>query len=348
LSRLRVVLGLPDMSVRVWEYIPSASVMVSAALWRWGRPPVSCLWMDSGGYQALVRGLSIDVEYVAKRYRELEPEVCMALDEPPTVPFTGDRGVVEKNLRLFEELWSRAECCKLVPVIHPYAPNLVEEAVELYRGYGVDTIAIGGLVPLIMGRRGRLCRVMALVFLVWLRRLLRERIHILGMGGACTTMGIMAMIGVDSLDSSSWRVKAAYGKILVPGRGERYVGDGRARFGRKDLSPEEFEELRRFLEATGFPLTSSLESLLKTFQGRAIVNAWVVTHYVPRPTSRTRLWWMARLVELLEPLGVDELRYVLDELMEERLNSEAPTKLLHRIIKSVSAELSGAPSISID
>lgn len=46
-------------------------------------------------------------------------------------------------------------------------------------------------------------------------------------------------MGVDSTDSAGYRRKAAYGKILLPGTGERYVGRGDAKFGISKLSQNE-------------------------------------------------------------------------------------------------------------
>ena len=48
------------------------------------------------------------------------------------------------------------------------------------------------------------------------------RLHIFGTGGTLT-MHLMFYAGADSLDSSAWRTKAAFGAIQMPGMGDRWV-----------------------------------------------------------------------------------------------------------------------------
>ena len=38
-------------------------------------------------------------------------------------------------------------------------------------------------------------------------------------------MHLMFALGVDSLDSIGWRLKAGYGAVQLPGFGDRFTGD---------------------------------------------------------------------------------------------------------------------------
>ncbi|MEM1804186.1 MAG: hypothetical protein QXR80_06790, partial [Desulfurococcaceae archaeon] len=80
-----------------------------------------------------------------------------------------------------------------------------------------------------------------------------------------------------STDSATWRLKAAYGKVILPGGGERHVTSRAVSFGKAKPKDGELEELYRFLKETGFPaLDGFYEKIRTSFEYRALVNAWVV------------------------------------------------------------------------
>jgi 7-cyano-7-deazaguanine tRNA-ribosyltransferase len=49
-----------------------------------------------------------------------------------------------------------------------------------------------------------------------------QRLHVFGIGGTAT-LHLAALLGVDSVDSSGWRNRAARGIVQLPGRGDRMV-----------------------------------------------------------------------------------------------------------------------------
>ncbi|MCI4435183.1 MAG: hypothetical protein JHC33_00005 [Ignisphaera sp.] len=114
-------------------------------------------------------------------------------------------------------------------------------------------------------------------------------------------------LNVTSMDSSSWRTKAAYGKVIIPGRGERYVGGREAKFGRKDLSPEDLKLLIDALEQTRFPFIDRLDDMLKSFKGRALINAWITKHFPDVLEERNGYRWLVDLAKELSLLSLDEL-----------------------------------------
>ena len=85
------------------------------------------------------------------------------------------------------------------------------------------------------------------------------------------------MLNVNSIDTTTWRVKAAYGHVIVPGLGERYVGNRNIRFCTPKLREHEYEILITELKRTNFPHVDKVDELLKTFKGRALINAWIIT-----------------------------------------------------------------------
>lgn len=315
---MKLIFGVPDKSVPIWDFLPSIEVMINNLGWRWGRPPARVVWVDSGGYQAMVRGAKLRLEDVVARFRSLDGDIYISLDTPPTSLCPDDRGLVLRNIEVFDVLRSRLDDRVVVPVVHCYAPHLMLEAIDIYRSLGAKIIAFGGAVPPSMARMGRGSRVAPLIALAIAVKASRVPIHALGIGGSITMYSVVKVLGASSVDSSSWRVKAAYGKILVPGLGERYVGNGRARFGRVDLKPHELEMLKQYLEKTGFPYIDKVEEMLRTFRGRAIINAWVIYHYRDSLSPNNGFQWMLRLAERYRNASLE----VLVEELETVISSQ--------------------------
>jgi tRNA-guanine family transglycosylase len=80
--------------------------------------------------------------------------------------------------------------------------------------------------------------------MIWrIRREFPGRIHAFGIGGI-VTLHLAAALGIDSLDSSGWRQRAARGLINLRGRGDRQavkLGSWKGR----ELSRAEWAELAR-------------------------------------------------------------------------------------------------------
>ncbi len=51
-----------------------------------------------------------------------------------------------------------------------------------------------------------------------------KQVHVFGIGGTAT-LHLAALLGIDSVDSSGWRNRAARGLIQLPGAGDRMVAD---------------------------------------------------------------------------------------------------------------------------
>lgn len=104
-------------------------------------------------------------------------------------------------------------------------------------------------------------------------------LHVFG-AGSVSTMHFLFSLGVDSVDTVGWRLKAAHGAIQLPGVGDRFVTPNNKK--RKKLSDSD----KRLLEKCKCPVCKglSLEERLQnldnaikngTFKRRAIHNAWV-------------------------------------------------------------------------
>ncbi|MEM4652313.1 MAG: tRNA-ribosyltransferase [Pyrobaculum sp.] len=296
---MRVVLGSPVNAVpKPWLYFDVPAVMINALDVK--KDPRAALgyegelWVDSGGYQILKRGLSVDVDKIAEVFKRVDAQLYFSLDVPPSPGDPPEEA--EKKFRKSYQNWlrlRRAVGDAVMPVLHVYRdPALFERYLALYRD--APALAIGAAVPYVLITRGvpRGSRELALRLIQRAREEFRGPIHVMGMGSPAVTP-ILAAVGVDSTDSATWRLKAAYGKVLLPGGGERHVTDRRVNFGKAKPKDGELEELYNFLNARGFPhLEDFFERIRTSFEYRALVNAFVVIHsaqHAPRPPTFRKL-----------------------------------------------------------
>ena len=106
--------------------------------------------------------------------------------------------------------------------------------------------AIGGIVPNLL----RAPKAMGYQEVLDKVRQVREtfadqELHLFGVGGTAT-LHVAALLGVDSVDSSGWRVRAARGLVQLPGIGDRTVADlGNWRV--RQPSQQEWDKLEKCL-----------------------------------------------------------------------------------------------------
>jgi tRNA-guanine family transglycosylase len=132
---------------------------------------------------------------------------------------------------------------------------------------------IGSLVPSVFTSKGAggIYNVVKVVSAV--RKALPEKtIHVFGVGSTLT-MHLMFYVGADSVDSSAWRTKAAFGAIQLPETGDRYISLRKKHKHYPQLRQEEL----RILDECKCPACKGegLEGLRKSFTMRALHNAWV-------------------------------------------------------------------------
>jgi len=245
--------------------------------------------MDSGGFLFMKKkSLTVRPDTISELYKESKPNFGVVLDHPLTLGLTA-REVRRRQLVTLRNtrrmtFSQRSSNPELIPVIHGHTMHSIEwfvqqlEKIREFKVYG-----IGSLVPSVFNARGigGIHNVIRIVSYV--RKLLPKKIiHVFGVGST-VTMHLMFAAGADSLDSSAWRVKAAFGAIQLPGIGDRFI-TGRAgkATGKKylDLSKPE----RRILEECGCPACkqNGLSNLKQSFSMRALHNCWVFQREVEK------------------------------------------------------------------
>ena len=263
-----LALGTPlPATVKPWKYFKVDAVMVSAhyvrakesvrkRVYEKGIKEVldfdGTVILDSGAFQALRLGKSILVDELMSIYKHVEDaDIKLSLDWP-------DDRIVENYERM-----SGLEVFPVVPV-----ENL--KCLEYFEKVESDWIFIGRLAKMLMhyGRNGfesldmELARISSTT---------RKNVWALGVGN-WKTIQILAQNHIDGTDTSSYRVAAAFGDIIVPGVGTCHVSGrkiGKKNWGMR-LAKE--EDVQGCLDLLGF----SFDDLKKSFKARVLFNAFAL------------------------------------------------------------------------
>lgn len=171
---------------------------------------------------------------------EIEPDVSIPLDFPlnPFLNSIEQKALIDWTIRNYEFLLSQNQIndkkISVLPVIHGYSTKYLDYGIKqirnLYKKYNltdgsIPAIGIGSLVPMAKsisgsGKIGSRWNLFNLL-LELRERLPNTFIHAFGIGG--TTAYLAFMCGVDSLDSTGWIQKTAYGTIQLPGISDRFL-----------------------------------------------------------------------------------------------------------------------------
>jgi 7-cyano-7-deazaguanine tRNA-ribosyltransferase len=112
-----------------------------------------------------------------------------------------------------------------VPVIH--VCSLLDEYVEAVKRntklFRKSSLALGGMVPNLLRSPKALSYDKILSGLQRVRQQFpKKHLHVFGIGGTAT-LHLARLLGIDSIDSSGWRNRAARGIVQLPGTGDRTV-----------------------------------------------------------------------------------------------------------------------------
>jgi tRNA-guanine family transglycosylase len=235
--------------------------------------------MDSGGFLFMnKKKINVNPETIIDLYEKSKPNYAVVLDHPllPNLPPEEINKRLEEtleNTKIMLEL-KQSKNPVLIPVIHGFDKTTIKKYIRKLQDIGdFDVYGLGSLVPFVFSTKGNggIYNLIEIVSLV--RALLPDKIiHVFGVGSALT-MHLMFYIGVDSVDTVSWRIKAAYGAIQLPGISDRYITPRMRHKKYASLSKEE----EKILEKCNCPACrkEGIEGLIKSFKLRALHNAWV-------------------------------------------------------------------------
>lgn len=239
------------------------------------------LWIDSGGYQFIKRNVQVTAYKLARLYREIDADYYVSLDYPPSPGDTPEIRALKiaRTISNFIEMrrWLRGivEEGRLVPVFHIAVGEALRLQMNVYMSHAL-TAAVGGLIPYLMQRHGKGSRLKALLFMALVKKLWDGRVHAMGLASAAM-IPILKALGIDSGDTQTWRLKAAFGKVVIPGIGERHVSGRKVSFGPAVLKDEEREVFTKYVEMAAEKLGISVNDMKSRFEARALFNAWVIS-----------------------------------------------------------------------
>lgn len=236
--------------------------------------------MDSGGYQFMKKEiLNVDPIKILELYETTHPDFGVILDHP-IMPNLNNNEIRKRQMLSLKNTEIMLNSKKgdnpiLIPVIHGHNIDSIEWYINQLNKMGdFDIFGIGSLVPSVFNSKGIGGIYNVLQILQFVRKKIGEekKIHVFGIGGTLT-MHLMFYAGANSVDSSGWRVKAAYGAIQLPGIGDRYITPRKRHKNYKDLTRQDIMILDKC--ECPFCKIGNHKQLRSNYYKRAIHNAWV-------------------------------------------------------------------------
>lgn len=241
-------------------------------------PDTVQVYLDNGAFSFLNQEGGIPVAEYEEFVREARPDWYPIPQDFIPSPSMSEAQKESCYLRTMES--NRAyRHDGFTPVVHisPMLERYTEAILQDERLTAKRNIALGAIVPNLLRTPKALPYQEVLNALIHVREVFADKtLHVFGIGGT-STLHIAALLGMDSLDSSGWRNRAARGVIQLPGRGERSIANLGSWKG-KSLSEEELV----VLENCPCPACrmSGIEGLKKTktegFSNRATHNLWTL------------------------------------------------------------------------
>jgi 7-cyano-7-deazaguanine tRNA-ribosyltransferase len=294
-------ISLKNLQPRVWDprslyYVPNLrAVMVSYADFAkrqtqrrkamdlglrdfLGIPPHIQIYLDNGAFYFLAReGETPRAEY----------EEFVARSQPDWWPIPQDFIPTPRMTRNSQQAcFERTMDVNLayqhdgyVPIIHisEFLVSYIAAIQTNDRLSAKPCIALGGIVPNLL----RAPKAIPYEHVVQSMKKVRElfaakRIHVFGVGGTAT-LHLAALFGMDSVDSSGWRNRAARGIIQLPGGGDRSIAELGNWRGRHP-SPDEWERLSECScpACSQYGLDGLRERAMQGFCNRATHNLWTI------------------------------------------------------------------------
>lgn len=258
--------------------------------------------LDSGGFQLIRKNEELNPLDTVGIYRDaqLTPgDACIQLDccPIPRLPEPERMKVIAQSGNNYIQMREAAPNQPLLFVVHGWTHKELKASLKFAKSEG--SIALGSYFAMLALPANLTMRIMPGV---WpegtlqgemqkqiIKRFLNfdeilqhdpdiadARVHVLGATGA-NSSHVAWFMGLEQTDSSSWRKKAAFGKIALPGIAEIGISGRKTTFGVMKWQ-ERFDALLRACECpvcNGHTLPERMEILKNSFQMRAVHNAWI-------------------------------------------------------------------------
>jgi len=246
-------------------------------------------WVDSGGFQIIQHGLEISVKDVLKTYKNLNAYAFFSLDIPSLFS-----PLDRRNFENFEYLYTKMEYIeKIIPVIHIYPLQDIDEAIDFYKQYSYY-FAVGGLIP------ATKMRVLQLV-LPWVYYLRKKvpYLHVLGMSAPYF---LQMFHDANSMDTATFRTTATFRKIFWFDGTIRFTGTKSKNLEKHKITEEEKEQLLDFLEKHNFPFDIIENFKLDNWEVLELINAYILLYNDWKIKNK-----YTEYAEKLRKMGLDSL-----------------------------------------
>lgn len=240
-------LNLKSLEPRVWDkrspyYLPDLkAVMVSYAEFHrmramrrramerglhasLGIPKRIKIYLDNGAFYFSRNKLATSVkeyeEFVTDAHPDWRP-IPQDFIPSPSMTLRQQRSCLTRTMRVNVDFQHDG----YVPVIH--ISRVLQEYVSHLKANkrlaAKPSLALGAIVPNLLRAPNALSHSEILECLISIRQeFAGKSIHVFGIGGT-STLHVAALLKMDSVDSSGWRIRAARGIIQLPGSGERVI-----------------------------------------------------------------------------------------------------------------------------
>jgi queuine/archaeosine tRNA-ribosyltransferase len=208
--------------------------------------PYDNLFLDNGAFSIFKNNfnnkkqkIKIDLNNIIDIQEIFNPKFTVPFD----YPFQPDMTIKEMEDNWEESkknivYWRECTNLNLVPALHGWNKKSLDKNINFLQKKDFDYVALGSTFILkdnfkgFFGDRQPNKNVYeAFLFLSSLAKKIDMDLHVFGLGSSPLSYHIAAFCEIKSSDSSGYRRKAAYGKIILPQTGERYAGNGSANFG---------------------------------------------------------------------------------------------------------------------
>jgi len=271
------------------------------------------LFLDNGAYTARMRDIELDVEKVIALQEKMDPDLTIPLDYP-FLPQTSTLSMEKMwnktadNIRYWQDSTNRKG--RLVPSLHSWSKKSLKNNISWMQKYAdADLVALGSIVDNTFtnfkGFFGDRQPTKELVnMLTYALSTITDqsdfKVHVMGWGSSPLMVHLGYYLGIKSMDTMGYRRKAAFGKIVLPGRGERHIGDSSTTFGGRNVWSGNNSEDLELLRNCDCPICRMNQDLLRSdWKARAIHNEWVIKNE-------------AKTAEALLKVGIDAYEKYLD------------------------------------
>jgi 7-cyano-7-deazaguanine tRNA-ribosyltransferase len=243
-----------------------------------GIPQEVRIYLDNGAFYFSSRNAETDVDLYQEFVTRADPDwrpIAQDFIPSPEMTLEQQRQCLTRTMALN----SRFEHDGYVPVIH--ISRVLQEYIDAVLAHerlaAKPAIAIGAMVPNLLRAPKAMAYREILDSLGQVRQVFQAKaLHVFGIGGTAT-LHLAALLGMDSVDSSGWRNRAARGIVQLPGCGDRMIADLGSWRGRKP-SGEEWDRLGRCPcpACVQFHLEGLQSGGKSGFCNRATHNLWIL------------------------------------------------------------------------